>query len=539
MVRAAAVALALSTLVCAACTTTPARDPQRASPDGGANPPAASSDLTLTIVRVKSGASPAFVSAAIPFAIGELRASESLQIMAGTTELERSVRVLARWPDGSYRSVLVAFAPPSIDTESVTVRAVLQGNTAKVLASEPEIVRGSSVRAFAASSRWASTGALGLPFQLASAGTLAPAFFRRAAPVFQDVANPPSGANVAPHVRNYYDHTHALYMHMLALGPSRDLAARIDDEVLLYRENEIAHGDGNKGSYSAAPDTEATTPLDFNIVRRMYAQGLVEDYLVTGDARSLEVAKEIAEAFVDDVAAQAPFYPWTERIPAWTMLGLLPVFEATGNARYLAAARRVGDLAVAHQLAMAAKYPNQAGISGLTGSFTQDRGGQWFDSDESTSTGAGSPFMTTLLIEALVRLHRDTGDVVYLDSAANAARWIKSGCFVPGDDGTTVFTDDPAPDATDQPSLHHASFRYVCRASDNSTALPALNPMFAFALGVGWQRTGDESFRSVARDALSFAGWGATIKEYNQSLRSSAHGFLLLETDAGSFVPRQ
>jgi hypothetical protein len=147
--------------------------------------------------------------------------------------------------------------------------------------------------------------------------------------------------------------------------------------------------------------------------------------------------------------------------------------------------------------------------------------------------------MTTLLIEALVRLYRDSGDLKYLDSATKAARWIKSGCFVPATDSTTAFTDDPTPGTSDDPSLHHATFRYVCRASDNATALPALNPMFAFALGVGWQRTGDESFRTVARDVLAYTGWGYTIKEYNQSLRTATQGFFLLESAPGTILPHQ
>jgi hypothetical protein len=490
-------------------------------------------------VRVSQAGASAVVSAALPFAPGELPSSASIQVLDGSTELPRSARTLAQWPNGSCRSALITFELASAANAALAFRIATPGTTPKVLATQATTTRGASLRAFASSARWASTGALGFPFQAASAGAFAPSFFRRAAPVFQDVANPPRGSNLEPHVRNYYDHTHALYMHMLALGPSADLVARIDDEVTEYREHEILHTGARKGSYSAAPDTEATTPLDFNIVRRMYAQGLVEDYLATGDARSLEVAKEIADAFVNDVTRQTPFYGWTERIPAWTILGLLPVFEATGDARYLSAAREVGDRAVAHQNAMGTKYPNQAGVAGLTGAFVQDRNDQWFDADESTASGAGSPFMTTLLIEALVRLYRDSGDLKYLDSATKAARWIKSGCFVPATDSTTAFTDDPTPGTSDDPSLHHATFRYVCRASDNATALPALNPMFAFALGVGWQRTGDESFRTVARDVLAYTGWGYTIKEYNQSLRTATQGFFLLESAPGTILPHQ
>ena len=43
----------------------------------------------------------------------------------------------------------------------------------------------------------------------------------------------------------------------------------------------------------------------------------------------------------------------------------------------------------------------------------------------------------------------------------------------------------------------------------------------------------------MARDVLAFTDWGYTIKEYNQSLRSSSQAFFLLENPAGTFVPRQ
>jgi hypothetical protein len=513
----------------------PATTASAPSVDAGA--PAA--DFTFSVLRVRAGADTSTLTVALPFAAGELRDAATLQLVDGAAELPRNVKVLARWPDGSVRSLLVGFAPPALTGAAAPIGVRKSGSSApKLLPGEPKAERATTLRAFASPDRWSTTRALGYPFQRADAGALAPAFFRRAAPVFQSVANPPTRSNADPHVRSYYDHTHALYIHMLAVGPSAAFFERIDAEVAEYREREIVQSGARKGTYSAGTDTEATTPIDFNIVRRMYAQGLVEDYLFTGDARSLEVARTIADAFLADVAPQTPYYTHTERIPAWTILGLLPVYEATGDARYLDGAKTVGNVAVQHQRAMAAKYPNQAGVTGLTGAFVQDKRGAWFDVDESAASGAGSPFMTTMLVEALVRLYDDTKDTAYLESATKAAKWLREGCAVSATDAATVFTDDPDPSASDDASMHHASFRYVCRASDNRTALPGLNPMFAFALGLGWQRTGDEAYRALARDVLGYEGWGYTIKEYNQSLRSTARGFYLLAEPAGSVYPR-
>ncbi len=518
-----------------ACEATPVATP---SNRGDASTPS-NGAIGISVVRLPEGTDPATVTVSVPFAPRELTDPAVVRVFNGPNELARNTSILARWNDGSVRALLVGFPAPLRLETPTTLTLDSGGGTAKLLPGAPDAARGKSLRAFASGERWSTTGALGIAFSRADAGAFAPTFFRRAAPVFQTVANPPSGDDARPHVRNYYDHLHALYSHMLALEATADLVGRIDGEVTKYRETEILHTGGARGTYSAAPDTESTTPIDFNIVRRMYSLGLVEDYLMCGDARSLEVAKEIADALLIDVPTQTPYYHHTERIPAWTILGLLPVFEVTGDARYLNAAKSVGELALAHQEAMAAKYPNQAGVTGLSGAFVQDRRGAWFDDSESSASGAGSPFMTTLLIEALVRLYRDTDDVRYLDSATKAARWISLGCFVDANDGATVFTDDPDPSSHDDASLHHASFRYVCRASDNRTALPALNPMFAFALGVGWQRTGDEHFRTVAHAALGFDGWGYTIKEYNQSMRSAAQGFLLLDRAAGSLLPKR
>ena len=538
------VAAWLSASCLPACPSSPS-SPAPSPADGGSalhpapNPVTdpVTGDVTISVVVLGAGTLPDTLSAGIPFSVGELAEPGFLQVFQGSTELARRVRVLARWPDKSLRSVLVEFTAPAPVATPVSLR--LRGVSPRVLPGEATMVRSPLVRASAPAQRWASTGALGLPVQNAQTGSLAPAFFRRAAAVFQDVSNPPRGSDAEPHVRNYYDHVHALYSHMMSVGISADLLARIDDEVTTYREGEIQHSGARRGTYSARPDTETTTPIDFNIVRRMYALGLVEDYLVNGDARSLAVAQEIADAFVADVARQTPSYPWTERVPAWTILSLIPVYEVTGNASYLAAARTVGSLSVSHQDAMAAKYPSQAGVSGLTGAFIQDRRGAWFDVNESTGLGAGSPFMTTLLVEALYRLYRASGDAIYLQSATKAVRWLKEGCFVPASDRSTSFTADPDPATDDEPSLHTASFRYVCRARDNRTALPGLNPMFAFALGLGWQRTGDESYRTMAREVMAAEAWGYTIKEYNQSLRGASQGFFLLESPAGHVVPLQ
>ena len=52
-------------------------------------------------------------------------------------------------------------------------------------------------------------------------------------------------------------------------------------------------------------------------------------------------------------------------------------------------------------------------------------------------------------------------------------------------------------------------------------------------------RTHLDPLHSRPRDVLAFTDWGYTIKEYNQSLRSSSQAFFLLENPAGTFVPRQ
>jgi hypothetical protein len=535
LLAAALAGLSIAGLGTLACEATPTASPAGGASGDGAAP---TTDFTFTVLRLRAGADPSTLTVALPFAAGELRDAGALQLFAGARELPRNTKVLARWPDGSARSVLVGFSPPSALGAGSPIGVKKRGAPPQLLPGDPLAERTPTLRAFASAERWASTRALGYAFARAEAGASAPAFFRRAAPVFQSTSNPPGGSDAEPHVRNYYDHTHALYMHMLAVGPSATFVERIDAEVAEYREREIVQAGARRGTYSAGQDTETTTPLDFNIVRRMYAQGLVEDYLFTGDARSLEIARSIADAFLADIGPQTPFYTHTERIPAWTILGLLPVYEATGDARYLDGAKTVANVAVRHQRAMAAKYPNQAGVAGLTGAFVQDKRGAWFDVDESSASGAGSPFMTTLLVEALVRLYDDTKDTAFLDAATKAAKWLREGCAVKASDGSTVFTDDPDPASSDDGSMHHATFRYVCRASDNRTALPALNPMFAFTLGVGWQRTGEEAYRTLARDVLAYEGWGYTIKEYNQSLRSASQGLFLLEEPAGSVYPK-
>ena len=61
-----------------------------------------------------------------------------------------------------------------------------------------------------------------------------------------------------------------------------------------YRENEILHTGQFAGQYSAGSMTNNLTPIDFSIVRRMYPQGLLEDYYFTGDPRSFQLALRLA-----------------------------------------------------------------------------------------------------------------------------------------------------------------------------------------------------------------------------------------------------
>ncbi len=468
--------------------------------------------IDLTVASTGAAQTNAPVFTGVPFPPSTLASAAQLDLTLAGSSVPRTAAVLTSWPNGSPRVVLVGFLTTL--TAGQTKTYVIRCNSGPGAMSAPIAwTRNLNALALCPPAWYGASGVFGQRFLASADNTLLPAFETRMLAQYDAHGDPPSNTN--PDVRNYYDHAHALITTLLRSGGPTSLVQRIWNEVNQYRENEILHSGAYRGQYNAGTVTTNANPIPFNVVRRMFVQGLLEDWYVTGDQRSFDVAKEIADAYLADAYAQGARFTWTERIPGWEIMGLCSMYEATLTQAYLDAANNVAQIEMDHQAAMAAKYPNQGGVAGQTGAFAQDRFNAWFDPSESTISGGGSPFMTALLCEGLIRLYWITGSAAVRDSILAACDWLADAAY------------DPA----------SASFWYVCKDTATGTT-PSLNPMWFQMLGFARQMTGDPKYASIASAVLAVNGWGNHIKEFNQGMRSSGQGLYLLQAPVGSAVMR-
>jgi hypothetical protein len=474
--------------------------------------------IPLTIKAVGGAQSSAPVFTGIPFPPGACTDVNQIELVANGQPVARQVRVLSSYADGSVRVALLGFRTTLAAGQSTSATVLYGYAPGAALSPQMAWTRNLGVLALCSPRWYGDSGAFGLRFLASADNTLFPAFETALRTHYTAECDPPSDTN--PDNRNFYDHVHAVYMTMLRSGGPDSTLRRAWDEVNQYRENEILHSGTYRGQYQAGSITGHGLPIPINVVRRMYAQGLLDDYYFSGDDRSLAVAQEIGEAFITDAYQQGAAFTYTERTPGFEMIGLCALYEATLDPRYLDAARNIATIELNHQDAMATKYPNQGGISGQTGGFIQDLNGAWYDPDESTVSGAGSPFMTTLLCEGLIRLYWLTGDTRTGTGILRACDWLADAAFAAGSDPRNF--------------EHLDSFWYIAVDPANGGTTPSLNPMFLQMLGFAHQATGDPKYLALAQRVLAVNDWGNTIKEFNQDLRSSGQGLYLLQNASGS-----
>lgn len=479
---------------------------------------AAQGTVSLTVRSTGRAQTEAPVFTGIPFPLGALRDAAQVDLVYNGRSLPRQVKVLSEYPDGSIRVVLVGFRVSLSAGQTLSAGVRYGGAPGASLTPAMPWSRNLEVLALCPPRWYGESGVFNLRFLPAADNTLYPAFESQMRANYREECDPPS--NLSPDYRNYYDHVHSSYMTLLRDGGPTAAPRRIWDELQQYREREVVHSGPYRGQYHAGQHTTNTYPMWPQQVRRLYVQGLLEDYYLTGDERSFEVAREMGEAYLQDAYLSVDRFRLSERLPGFAIQGCCALFEATLDARYLAAARHMAKVCMDHQDAMAAKYPNQGGKRGQTGAFVHDKNGRWDDPSESTASGCGSPWMTGVLAEGLVRLYWLTGDARVRASVVRAADWVANTAFIPAGDGQNTSGDN--------------ALWYICRASDNREIYPALSPMTYLMLGFAHQVSADPKYLQLARKLLEANNWGNSIKEYNQAMRSSAQGLYLLQAAPGT-----
>ncbi|VAX37418.1 hypothetical protein MNBD_UNCLBAC01-932 [hydrothermal vent metagenome] len=445
--------------------------------------------LKVTLIKLKKVLNNRpLISTGIPFEQGKLLNSKNIVFFDGQkNEIPIAVKVLARWPqDQSIRSILVQFQYPIEKIyEYVTMLWGASRRTKDLKIMEP---------------LWDyPEGYLILPAPwLCASGVIG-----EQVPMKPSI-NPPYDTNIVkkfPEMKakswtgnlkkdGYYSTPHVFYQFYVRSGELKHfLAAR--KELIHYREDSIIHEGKDRGQSKAGSKP-----------RYIYMQAMMDDYFLTGDPRTLQVAQEMAKFLKKNYKPQKAFYAkeqtnfWTERLQAFPLLGFITYFEMTNDREYLKLAEEYMKNVYKTQL----EWPSRGGFIHNLYAHDPEEGAR---PDEY----GGSPFMTGLLLEAIIKYHRITKSDIAADSIFRALDWlINEGLAASGD-----------------------TFKYTTADTYlNSSGTPDLNLLVAHAFGYGYKISGyqKKEYLDIGMKVFNRGVKNAylgTRKHFNQNFRSSGH----------------
>ncbi|XXX79909.1 hypothetical protein WMF30_14150 [Sorangium sp. So ce134] len=474
------------------------------------------------------------VSAGVPFAPGALRDVRLLRLRDGRgAPVPLRAKPLAAWPlDGSIRSALVAFraalapgeraiytlefgapprpakgAPPG-EAPAGARRPHAQAGSPGQRADAPGVQSAALDEALLPNPDGAIAAVLPPSWYAASqvCGPQLPAIDDRRFPGFESgieralarmtPAYDAYGVSCAGAHRTYYDGPHALYQRFLRNGDAARYR-RARAEAVWYRQHELRFSPDRRLAVHVCEKEGWTpaAPLSWEVLRRMLGQGMLDDYLLTGDPAAKEAVLAMGEALRLNLAAltggREDVLRATERNMAWAMMTLSSYYALDPRPELLSALRGLADRTVAWQQ------------QGASGAFEHDLSRADPTECERGPRG-GSPFMTALLVDALMDYRALTGDPRVRDVVARAAGWLAE----------RAITSD------------RRAFRYLwgCETDaydDSGTA--DLNLLIVPVLGAAYALTGDPRWIDVG-DALADVGvkemWVKQPKHWNQAMRA-------------------
>jgi hypothetical protein len=495
------VALGVSAGAASANVVIAAEPPPAATAASSAAPraPARRGTIALLLAADKGAAVDAAVSLGAPFPPGVLIDERALVVFdASGREVPAHTRALARWPsDGSLRSVLVAFktslasgakanwqlrygtAPTTPPLGALTPNP--DGPVAAVLSADWYSASEVSGRQLpvAANRRFAKFDA-----------TLEEWLWKIDYSAYGN-----SCATTSKH-RTYYDGPHAIYQLFLRTGEPRHYR-RAREEANWYRAHELRWHEGRAMAVQNCQSSGWTpaTALDWSVLRRMLAQGMLDDYLISGDPAAREVVLGLGEAYLRNLpaltAGRAPVLEITERNMGWTLMGLASYYALDGSARVKSALTALVDRTLAWQGRSA------------SGAFEHDIVRP--DPGECGNGPKGaSPFMTALLVDGLMDYRQLTGDARVTEAVRKVAAWYES----------QAITSD------------RKAFRYLWNCLDNGyddSEVADLNLLIVHVFGAAYHLTGETKWLAFG-DAMASAGLESMYvkrpKQWNQTGRS-------------------
>jgi hypothetical protein len=447
----------------------------------------AQTSVTLN-VQTYAGNGPAnLVSNAIPFKRGALTNVRNFRILDGSTDVVLGTKVLAVWPqDGSIRSVLVQFSAPTAKAYT------LQVGTARTSVDTALIPVSWNLpnRIFTLPASYLSDSFIFWE-QKPLGQTGFPAWDSKQTGAYYRIENPGTASCVRDD--HYYDAITTTYQMYARTGELRYLV-NARRWALHHRRDQIYLSGSNVGHPQCSGGY-------LNNSRYTFPQGLSQDYFMFGDEEDKRVAALVVDNFYMDSAQNWWWYKapntrgfWTEREPAFALQGILAHYEMTNDARYLTFARE--KVVSLHR--MQVENGRRAWVHNL------------YDHDPSegcsTTSYGSSPWMSGLLLEAIIKFHKLTGDASARESILMAVDDLRARYLATSG------------------SYTGRSFIYLGCTSRYTTAMPDLDNLIAHAYGYAWKLTGNTAYRQLGTDLFNTAvaaGVTASHKHFNQQFRSS------------------
>ena len=299
--------------------------------------------------------------------------------------------------------------------------------------------------------------------------------------------------------RTYYDSPHGRYQRFLrSAEPSHYRAAR--REVGWFLQNEISFLAERTLAVQKceSPQWTPSVPMDWATLRTMLSQGMLDDYLVTGDPSTKEAVLSMGEAYrvnlpaLSGAGGDENVLEITERNLGWTLIGIASYFALDQRNEVRDAARSLVTRAVAWQ------------ARGESGALEHDI--ERPDPDECGRGGEGaSPFMTSILVDGIMDWWLLTADNATVEPfMKRLAVWYE----------TKAITSDKK------------AFRYLWNCSDNDyddSDVADLNILIGHVFGATYVLTKDKHWLDFG-DTMAVSGIDAMFtgspKHWNQAARS-------------------
>jgi hypothetical protein len=423
------------------------------------------------------------VSNAVPFKPGVLTDVRKVRVLDGEAEVPVAAKVLAVWPqDNSIRSLLLQFvvpeAPKAYVLEIGVERATVDAALLDVSWDLPQ-------RIFVLPAAYLSESLVFWEQQpLGQTGF--PAWDQKQSSDYSALAT--VGTAACANADQYYDAITTIYQLYARTGELRYL---VDGRrwALHHRRDQIQLS-GPLAGRARCAETGTT--------RYTYPQGLIGDYFMFGDEENKRVSGLVVNNFYRTLP-DSTFYIapgkrgfWTEREAAFALIGMLAHYQATADRALLDEIKR--KIALLHGMQVANE--RRAWTHNL------------YDHDPSEGCPAtawgSSPWMSGLLLEAIIEYHKLTADPLAQESILMAVDDLR-GRYI----------------ATSQ----HAGRSFVYLGCDQHTdGNPDLDNLVSHAYGYAYRLTGNVEYLQLGtmlfRTAVE-AGWSRAHKHYNQHFRSS------------------